>query len=122
MKGDVKIIDGKLCYSFEISDEWISKLNEKSLFTKGNDLWKVKSVNEGEAWCYLADPFKTISNREIKRLEECLADLEHYIDDEIDKLNHKKWEDDYWNSLPVLTKIKVWIKKLFKIRVAPFFY
>ena len=126
-RGDVRIIDGKLCYAFDVSDTWVSKLNGQTRFYKSGDEWKVKSVEVENgvpvAWCYLINPFNT-SDKNIKRLELKLRDLEKYIDQEVERQERVEREIKEWNNMPFLTKIKIRINRLFHREIfnVPFCY
>lgn len=126
-RGDVRIIDGKLCYAFDVSDEWTSKLNGRTRFYKFGDEWKVKSVEvengTSVAWCYLVNPFNTRDGN-IKRLELKLRDLEKYIDQEVERQERIERDIKEWNNMSLLMKFKIWINKLIKREVfkVPFNY
>jgi len=120
-RGDARIIDGKLCYAFDVSEDWVSKLSERTRFWKSGDEWKVKSIESENgnsiAWCYLVDPFKS-KNHDIQRLEIRLADLENYIDEEVERLQkiERTINKQYTIAcLPWTIRIKAWINtKLYR--------
>jgi hypothetical protein len=111
MRGDVRIVDGKLCYAFEVSDAWLAKLNEKTRFFKEGIEWKVKSIESGIAWCYLINPLK-VNDQRIIQLEEKLSTLEKHIDAEIEMQNRKFLDAEHRRALPWTTKAKIYINKL----------
>jgi hypothetical protein len=123
MRGDVRIIEGKLCYAFDVSDEWLSKLNARTRFFRDEDEWKVKSIVDNVAWCYLINPLKS-NNREMKRLEARFEALERYIDEEVERQERIAQDIKEWTNMPLLTKVKVWINRVCKREIfeVPFNY
>ncbi len=111
MRGDVSIIDGKLCYAFDISDAWLSKLSEKSRFYKGKDEWKIKSVVDGVAWCYQVNPFNS-GKVEIEKLSRRLDKVEGWMNEIIREQNSRHLDEIEWQGMERKWKIKELINRV----------
>jgi hypothetical protein len=109
MRGDVSIIDGKLCYEFEISQEWRSKLTEQFKFYKYGDEWKVYKIEGNVAFCYAVNPK---FNREVLRLTNIIRQLNNRCNVLDEKFDRVFTEREIWNRLSIWEKIKVKINHL----------
>jgi len=105
MRGDVSILDGKLCYEFDISPDIANAMqNKKGRFFKGTDEWVIHKIDHDKKVAFCYQPMVTTQTSNIKRLQDRMTMLQaeiEYLDDQ-----HRALLTKYkWKHAPLTVKI-----------------
>lgn len=112
MRGDVAIIEGKLCYEFDASEEIRETFKSKrGRFFKGVDEWIIYKIDDekGIAWCY--QPMVSTHTSKINKLFDEISWMKADIYDLYEKENARHQKDTLL-KMGIVDRIKLAINKI----------